>query len=146
MLSSLRKQSSSCFPRVQIKICRQCNEAMKKVVTLDFYETFKKLLAFKYFLLILSPNFLTSFFSNWTSLVLISFGKSPSIGFKPSWFSSGFKAFKASTCFIPWSWIAFFCFSKAFTKGEFVNFLTYLIRRKYFFTYEVFIVINFFRW
>ena len=45
------------------------------------------------------------------------FGKTPSTD-SNSWFFSGFKAFKASICFIPWSLIVFVCFSKAFPKGD----------------------------
>ena len=34
-------------------------------------------------------------------------------------FSSGFKAFKASTCYILWSSIIFICFSNALQEGEY---------------------------
>ena len=34
---------------------------------------------------------------------------------------SGFKAFKTSTCFIPWSSIVFICFSNDSPRGECVN-------------------------
>ena len=42
----------------------------------------------------------------------MSFGKIPSIDFMSSLFPSGFKAFKALTCSIPWSSIVI-CFSNA---------------------------------
>ena len=51
------------------------------------------------------------------SLVLISFGKFSSIDFRYCWFSSGFKTFKASTSFLPWSSIIFTWFSKDFPQG-----------------------------
>ena len=44
------------------------------------------------------------------------FQKSPSIQF-----SSGFKAFKASACFINWSSIDFICFSNVLTSREYLN-------------------------
>ena len=53
-------------------------------------------------------------------LFLIFFGKSLSIVFS-SWFFSGFKTSKASTCFIPCSSIVFICFSNALPSGEYVN-------------------------
>ena len=65
----------------------------------------------KSFHLIFSSHFLISSNSFLISLFLIFFGKSPSI-ISTSWFSSGFKAFKASTGFIP----CFYLFSKCFTK------------------------------
>ena len=51
----------------------------------------------------------------------MSFGKIPSIGFMSSLFSSGFKAIKASTYFIPWPSIVFICFSNALASGEYVD-------------------------
>ena len=53
-------------------------------------------------------------------LFQIFFGKGPSVN-SSSRFSSGFKAFKASTCFIPWSSTVFNCFSNALLRGEYVN-------------------------
>ena len=38
-----------------------------------------------------------------------------------------FKFSKAFTCFLPWSSIIFICFSKAFPKGEQVNFACSII-------------------
>ena len=32
-----------------------------------------------------------------------------------------FKAFKASTCFIPWFWIAFISFSNSLLSGEYIT-------------------------
>ena len=46
--------------------------------------------------------------------------KNPSVD-SSSWFSSGCKAFKASTFFIPWSSIVFIYFSNALARGEYVN-------------------------
>ena len=48
------------------------------------------------------------------------FGKSTSIH-SSSWFSSGFKALKASGCFIFWSSIVFICFSNAKPIWKYVN-------------------------
>ena len=62
-------------------------------------------------------NFICSFL---ISLVLAFFRKSPLID-SNSWFSSGFKTFKASTCFIPWPSIAFIYFSNALPRGELEN-------------------------
>ena len=50
-------------------------------------------------------------------LSTFSFGKIPSIDFG-DWFSSCFKAFKASTYFIRLSSIVFVCFSNAALSGE----------------------------
>ena len=70
--------------------------------------------------LIFSCSFLISSISFFISLVLMLFGKSPSID-SSSWFSSRFKANKASTCFIPRSSIVFNCFSSTLPRGEYVN-------------------------
>ena len=51
------------------------------------------------------------------------FWKSPLIG---SSSSASFKAFKNSTCLIPWSSIVFLCFSKAFPKGEQENLASFI--------------------
>ena len=50
----------------------------------------------------------------------MSFGKIPS-------FDSGFKAFKDSICFTPWSSIVFICFSNAMPRGENVKFARSII-------------------
>ena len=50
----------------------------------------------------------------------MSFGKIPSV-ISSSLFSTGFKAFKASICFIPWSSVVFIFFSNALPSGEYVN-------------------------
>ena len=55
------------------------------------------------------------------------FGKIPSIDFMSSLFYSGFKAFKASTCFIPWPSIVYICFSNVLPRGEYVNFACSII-------------------
>ena len=58
------------------------------------------------------------------SLGLMSFEKIPSVDFVPFLLSSGFKA---STYFFPCTLIVFICFSKAFLKGEYVNFACSII-------------------
>ena len=60
------------------------------------------------------------------SLVLTCFRKSPSIDFS-FWFSSGFKAFKASSFFIYCSPIIFICFSSALPSGEYVQLACFII-------------------
>ena len=63
----------------------------------------------------------------------MSFRNIPSIDFMSSLFSTAFKAFKDSTCFIswsskastrfiPWTSFVFICFSNALPRGEYVNF------------------------
>ena len=48
-------------------------------------------------------------------------GKNPSIFFS-SWFSCGFKDFRASiTCSVPWYLIVFICFSNALPSREYAN-------------------------
>ena len=74
-----------------------------------------------HFRLIFSSHSLISSNLFLISLFLIFFEKRPSI-VSISWSSSGFKAFKASICFIPWSPIVFICFSNALPRGEYVNF------------------------
>ena len=75
---------------------------------------------FKSFLFIFSDHFLISSISFLISLFLTSFQISPSID-SSSRFPSSFKAFKASTCFIPRSSIVFICFSSALPSGEYAN-------------------------
>ena len=72
------------------------------------------------FFFIFSSHFLISPILFLFSLFLIFFGKTLSID-SSSWFSSGFKAFKVSTFFLPWSLIVFICFSIALPRGEYVN-------------------------
>ena len=69
------------------------------------------------------------YISYFISLVFVSFGKILSVD-SGTLFSSGFEAFKASTCYIPWStsacyipWssIVFIGFSNALPWGEYVN-------------------------
>ena len=81
-------------------------------------------------------------------LVLISFGKSPSVDVRTCWFGSCCKTFKASTCFIPWFSMCILVFSNVFPKGVCVNlfYQSSLIRRWYFFSCKIFIIINFSRW
>ena len=40
--------------------------------------------------------------------------------------STGFKTFKASTCFFPWCSIVFICCSKDFPRGEYLNVACYI--------------------
>ena len=69
------------------------------------------------------------------------FGKIPSIDFMSSLGCSDFKAFKASTYFIPWSSIVFICFWNAFPSGEYANLanLFYFHQMVYFFACKKFI-------
>ena len=70
--------------------------------------------------LILSSHFLIPYISSLTSLVHVSFRKFLQLIRIPYFFYT-FKDFKASTCFIPWSSIAFICSSNALSSGEYVN-------------------------
>ena len=67
---------------------------------------------FKFFHLIFSSSLIYHFY--------------PSVD-SDSFFSSGFKAFKVSTCFIPWSSFVFICFSNSLSRAEYVNFACSII-------------------
>ena len=77
-------------------------------------------LYFESFLLIFSYYFLNFIYLICNFITSHILRKSPAIDFR-SLFSSGFKAFKASTYFIPSSTIDFLCFSNALLSAEYEN-------------------------
>ena len=81
--------------------------------------------SYVYFFVIFSFNFLFPFYNfiNFIFNIISShvFWKIFFNWFYVFLFSPVFKIFKASTSFVPWSSIAFICFSNALLKGKYIN-------------------------